>query len=53
MHDGRFGTLESVLNHYSSGIVDLATLDPILNKMETGIALSENRKTQLIAFLKH
>jgi cytochrome c peroxidase len=31
MHDGRFGTLESVLNHYSSGI-DLATLDPILKQ---------------------
>jgi hypothetical protein len=32
MHDGRFETLESVLNHYSSGIVDLATLDPILKQ---------------------
>jgi cytochrome c peroxidase len=30
MHDGRF--VESVLNHYSSGIVDLATLDPILKQ---------------------
>jgi cytochrome c peroxidase len=53
MHDGRFGTLESVLNHYSSGIVDLATLDPILKQNgKLGIALSETEKTQLIAFLK-
>ena len=32
MHDGRFGTLESVLNHYSNGVVDSATLDPILKQ---------------------
>jgi cytochrome c peroxidase len=47
MHDGRFETLESVLNHYSSGIVDLATLDPILKQNGTGIALE---KKNTIAF---
>ena len=52
MHDGRFGTLESVLDHYSSGVVDSATLDPILKQNGTvGIPLSEKEKTQLIAFL--
>lgn len=53
MHDGRFGTLEAVLNHYSSGIVDSATLDPILRQNGTlGISLSNTEKTQIIAFLK-
>lgn len=53
MHDGRFGSLESVLNHYDSGIVNSATLDPILNQNgKLGIALSETEKLQLIAFLK-
>lgn len=53
MHDGRFGSLESVLNHYASGIVDSPTLDPILKQNQTlGIALSATEKQQLIAFLK-
>jgi cytochrome c peroxidase len=53
MHDGRFFTLESVLNHYSSGIVDSATLDPSLNNNGTlGIPLTESEKTKIIAFLK-
>lgn len=53
MHDGRFGSLESVLNHYDSDIVNSATLDPILNQNgKLGIALSETEKLQLIAFLK-
>jgi cytochrome c peroxidase len=53
MHDGRFGNLESVLNHYSNGIVNSATLDPILNQNgKLGIPLSDTEKTQLIAFLK-
>lgn len=53
MHDGRFYTLEAVLNHYSSGIVNSATLDPILNTNGTlGIALTSTDKTVLVAFLK-
>lgn len=53
MHDGRFGTLEAVLNHYASGIVNSATLDPILSANGTlGIVLSATEKTQLTAFLK-
>jgi cytochrome c peroxidase len=52
MHDGRFGTLESVLNHYSSGVMDSATLDPVLKQNGiVGIPLSEKEKSQLIAFL--
>lgn len=53
MHDGRFGSLESVLNHYTSGVVDVGTLDPILKQNEKlGIALSDAEKKQIIAFLK-
>ncbi|MFH7013337.1 cytochrome-c peroxidase [Flavobacterium sp. FlaQc-52] len=53
MHDGRFGTLQAVLNHYASGVVDSETLDPILKQNgNLGIPLSENEKKQIIAFLK-
>jgi len=49
MHDGRYETLEKVLNHYSSEIKQSATLDPVLTN---GIALSITEKAQIIAFLK-
>jgi len=53
MHDGRFGTLEAVLDHYDSGVVDSETLDPILKQnSKLGIALTSEEKVQLIAFLK-
>ena len=53
MHDGRFGTLEAVLNHYSNAVVNSATLDPILNQNgNLGIPLSATEKMQIIAFLK-
>jgi cytochrome c peroxidase len=53
MHDGRFGTLEGVLDHYASGVTNSETLDPVLNQNgKLGIALSTMEKTQVIAFLK-
>ena len=53
MHDGRFGSLESVLNFYSSGMVHSETIDPLLdNNGILGIPLSENEKQAIIAFLK-
>jgi cytochrome c peroxidase len=53
MHDGRFYTLEAVLNHYSSGVTASATLDPLLqNNSVLGIPLTDSEKTKLIAFLK-
>ncbi|NNV54163.1 cytochrome-c peroxidase [Limnovirga soli] len=53
MHDGRFTTLEQVLNHYSSGVKATATLDStLLNNGTTGIALSDGEKQHIIAFLK-
>lgn len=53
MHDGRFGTLEAVLNHYDSGVVDSNTLDPLLKQNgKLGIPLTNTEKQQIIAFLK-
>jgi len=52
MHDGRFGTLEAVLDFYSSGVKDSPTLDPLRRNGEGfGISLSELEKDALIAFL--
>ena len=50
MHDGRFLTLESVLDHYSSGVVNSETLDPSL--ANGGIPLTDPEKIKIIAFLK-
>ena len=53
MHDGRFFTLEAVLDHYSKGVINSPTLDPILkNDNEVGISLTPSEKTKIIAFLK-
>jgi cytochrome c peroxidase len=53
MHDGRLYTLEAVLDHYSSEVVNSATLDPILKANNTlGIPLNSSEKTKIIAFLK-
>ncbi|OOV17593.1 cytochrome-c peroxidase [Flavobacterium sp. LM4] len=53
MHDGRFGTLDAVLNHYASGVIDSQTLDPILKQNgKLGISLSDTEKKQIILFLK-
>lgn len=48
MHDGRFQTLERVLDHYSSGIRNSPTLDPLLQQP---ISLSQQDKSDIIAFL--
>ncbi len=53
MHDGRFRTLEQVLEHYSQGVQDSPTLDPLLKQNgQLGIPLSQDEKDKLIAFLK-
>ncbi len=48
MHDGRFNTLDQVLNHYSSGITNTTNLDPSL---QSGINLSSTEKSNLKSFL--
>ncbi|MFN3752925.1 cytochrome-c peroxidase [Flavobacterium sp.] len=53
MHDGRFYTLDAVLNHYAGGVIYSSTLDPLLQNNNTlGIPLTESEKTKIIAFLK-
>lgn len=48
MHDGRFVTLQQVVNHYSAGIQQSTTLSQLLRKP---ILLSANEKVDLVAFL--
>ena len=53
MHDGRFKTLEEVIEHYNSGLKASSTLDPALEQTRaTGLFLSEQDKKDLVAFLK-
>lgn len=53
MHDGRFTTLEQVVEHYSTGVRRGPTLDPNLAKHpEGGLQLTAEEKADLVAFLK-
>ena len=53
MHDGRFQTLEEVLDHYSEGVQRTDTLDPNLAKHpDGGLHLTAEEKKAVIAFLK-
>lgn len=55
MHDGRFATLEEVVEHYNSGIQAHPTLAPALTNTDgTPVQLnfSEEEKAALVAFLK-
>ena len=52
MHDGRFETLEEVIDHYDSGGHPSETLDPFMKFEEGGLNLSDQDKADLIAFLK-
>mgnify|MGYP003145075390 CR=1 FL=1 len=52
MHDGRFQTLEDVINHYSEGLQNSPTIDPLMKKVaQGGVQLSAQDKADLIAFL--
>jgi cytochrome c peroxidase len=54
MHDGRFQTLEEVMEHYSTGVHRTKTLDPNIAKHpgEGGVDLTEADKKALVAFMK-
>ena len=56
MHDGRFDTLEEVINHYASPMSspsELSPLDANLSKHgRAGIPLSKDDQAALVAFLK-
>jgi cytochrome c peroxidase len=52
MHDGRFATLEEVIEHYNSGGHASSTVDPFMKYTSGGLKLPEADKQSLIAFLK-
>ncbi len=49
MHDGRFETLEEVIDHYNEGAHFADNIDPLI--MTRGLGLSDQNKKDLIAFL--
>ena len=60
MHDGRFKTLEEVLDHYDSGIKNSSTLSPLIVEADNRDAVAKGRislhltageKAAIIAFL--
>lgn len=60
MHDGRFETLEEVLNHYNEHIKESITLDPLIREASNdprnpgdpiSLGLTEQEKNDIIAFL--
>jgi cytochrome c peroxidase len=53
MHDGRFQTMEEVLNHYDQGVVSSLTLDTQFQQAEgrPRIKLSVRDKADIVAFL--
>jgi cytochrome c peroxidase len=52
MHDGRFKTLEEVIDHYSTGIKPHPNLDGRLRGPGGGLRLGPGEKAALVAFLK-
>jgi cytochrome c peroxidase len=54
MHDGRFTSLEQVIDFYDHGMKKVSNLDPIMTKPAkvNGLKLSDQEKFQLIEFLK-
>ena len=51
MHDGRFQTLEEVIDHYDSGFHRTRLTDPVL-LIRPNLGLNRKEKRALIAFLK-
>ena len=55
MHDGRFASLEEVVEHYNSGVKDGPALDKRLKGTDgkpLALNLAEDDKAALVAFLK-
>ncbi|MGD8594516.1 MAG: cytochrome c peroxidase [Gammaproteobacteria bacterium] len=54
MHDGRFDTLEEVVEFYNSGVNPSPALDPLMTRPRKGIRLNltEQQKTDLVNFMK-
>ena len=54
MHDGRFATLEEVIEHYNTGVRTSSTLDELMfhNIEPGGLQLTAQDKADLVLFLK-
>lgn len=52
MHDGRFATLEEVVEHYNQGGHASPTIDPLMKHVGTGLNLSADDKKKLVDLLK-
>jgi len=53
MHDGRFKTLEEVIDFYSEGVIWTPNVHPLMHHAyDGGIQLTPNEKADLIAFIK-
>ena len=53
MHDGRFATLEEVIDFYSDELKFSSTIDPLMkNVHQGGLKLNAQEKQDLLAFLK-
>ena len=52
MHDGRFTTLDEVIDFYSEGVKNSENINPLMHHvMDGGVRLSDIEKAQLKAFL--
>lgn len=52
MHDGRFTTLDEVIDFYSEGVKDSENINPLMHHvMDGGVQLTDLEKAQLKAFL--
>ena len=53
MHDGRFKTLEQVLDHYIHNVKLSETLDPLLKvNTDPGLSITADEKIKIVEFLK-
>ncbi|MGF1581596.1 MAG: cytochrome-c peroxidase [Gemmataceae bacterium] len=52
MHDGRFETLEEVIDHYDKGVKNHPNLDRRLRGRNRRLKLNQRQKQALVAFLK-
>ena len=55
MHDGRFATLETVVEHYSHSIKDTRTLAPFFRNLDGSVKklnISTIERDAIVAFLK-
>lgn len=53
MHDGRFNTIDQVLDHYQTGVKTSSTTDQLLyqNMGKPGVVLSQTERDAVLAFL--